>query len=187
MKRRIVLIRHGETDWNASSRLQGQTDIGLSERGRRQAEAIAPLVRDLEPNHAIVSDLTRTRDTAAILALRGWVVEPRWREAKLGDWEGRTKEEIGIANYKAWHDGQADPPGGESRIDLRQRIGAAIDALPPFGTVVVVTHGGVIRAAVAILIGLGADRIIPVAPASITIFEGDPDMRLKVFNLTGRI
>lgn len=180
-------MRHGETEWNAGSRLQGQTDIALSARGRRQAAAMAALVRSLEPRQCVVSDLRRTRETAELLGLATPLINPAWREAMLGDWEGKTKTEVGLANYSAWHDGRIDPPGGETMHDLRQRIGSAIAALDCEGTTVVVTHGGVIRTAVSLLIGLTADKIIAVEPGSLTLFEHAGGWRLKAFNVTAQI
>ena len=182
--KRLVLVRHGETDWNARHLLQGQEDIGLSPTGRRQAAAIAPLVRDLSPDGAVASDLARARETARILGFADPSITSAWREADLGAWEGRSKDELDPADYRAWRDGRYDPPRGEGWGTFRGRIGGALAALPAAGTTIVVTHGGVIRAALSILIDLGPDRIIPVEPASVTVLDLNGSPRLRAFNVT---
>lgn len=189
MTRRLVLIRHGETEWNAGHVLQGQADIGLSERGRRQARAIGPLVMDLAPSVAVVSDLSRTRQTANLIGLDGATPSAAWREADLGEWTGRSKADL-LATcadlYRRWRDGRYDPPGAEGWETFKARVAGALAALPDTpGTTVVVTHGGVIRAACALLVGLDPDRIVPVDPGSATVFDLADAARLKAFNVTG--
>jgi broad specificity phosphatase PhoE len=186
--RQLVLVRHGETEWNASYILQGQKDIALSPHGKLQAAAIAPLIANLAPAVAISSDLRRARDTAAILGLDPALV-PAWREVSLGAWEGRSKDELLAENpdtYWGWRDGRFDPPGSEGWQALKSRVAKALDELPPSeGAIVVVTHGGTIRAACSILIGLDPDRIVPVDAGSMTIFHLNGSPRLKAFNITG--
>lgn len=189
MRRRLVLIRHGETEWNAGHVLQGQADIGLSARGRRQALALGPLVADLAPVVAVASDLARTRQTADLVGLEGAATSAAWREADLGEWTGRSKADLLATSpdlYQRWRDGRYDPPGAEGWDMFKARVAGALAALPDRpGTTVVVTHGGVIRAACALLIGLDPHLIVPVDPGSATVFEITSAARLKAFNLSG--
>ncbi|MCA0451706.1 MAG: histidine phosphatase family protein [Proteobacteria bacterium] len=188
--RNLALVRHGETAWNAGHVLQGQMDIGLSENGRRQAAALRSAVAALEPVATIVSDLRRTRETAELLGLDG-PHDPAWRETDLGAWTGRSKRDLlaeDAAAYRGWRNGTFDPPGGETWAAFRARVAAALAALPQQpGTIVVVTHGGVIRAALSILIGLPPDRIVPVDPASLTVFDVTDGARLKLYNTRGDV
>ena len=166
--RRIVLWRHGRTEWNASARFQGQTDIALDEVGRAQAQAAARLLTGLRPSVVVASDLVRARDTAAELAVLIGVeveVDPRLRETFAGTWQGRTAAEIAAEDteaYEAWVAGVPDvrPGGGETRWEVAERTSAALqDALArvePSGTLVAVTHGGAARTALAMLLGLPA-------------------------------
>lgn len=187
--RRLVLIRHGETEWNAKHILQGQTDIGLSPTGRHQAAALAPFVQSLEPTLSFASDLRRACETAALIGLSPLELRPAWREADLGTWAGRSKDELVSEDalaYAEWRNGRYDPTGAERWDTLRARISGALEDLPEQdGTTVVVTHGGAIRAACSLLIDLPPDRIVPVDPGSITIFDVSGRPRLRAFNVTG--
>ena len=189
MSRQVAFVRHGETEWNAKALLQGQIDIPLSETGRRQAEALAPVIQALQPKQAFTSDLGRARQTAAALGLPVAQPSAAWREADLGAWAGCAKADLrreDAVAYQAWRDGRYDPPGAEPWQAFKGRIGAALAQLPPGdGTIVVVTHSGVIRAVCALLIGLHPDRIIPVDPGSLTLFDLTGPARLKAFNVVG--
>lgn len=164
--RRIVLWRHGRTEWNAGARFQGQTDIALDDVGREQARQAARLLTGLRPSAIIASDLVRARDTAAELAaLTGLPVrtDPRLRETYAGTWQGMTAKEIAAAHtadYEAWVAGVPDvrPGGGETRWEVAARTTAALEdglaAVEPGGTLVAVTHGGAARTALAMLLRL---------------------------------
>jgi glucosyl-3-phosphoglycerate phosphatase len=168
--RRVVLWRHGRTEWNAGARFQGQTDIDLDDIGRQQAVRAARLLAALGPELIISSDLRRAADTAAELGrLVGRPVEldARLRETYAGDWQGLTGAQIAArypGEYSAWQSG--DPElrvgGGESRADVAARMADAItDAaarLPDSGLAVLVTHGGAARLGVARLVGLPLER-----------------------------
>jgi glucosyl-3-phosphoglycerate phosphatase len=168
--RRVVLWRHGRTEWNAGARFQGQTDIDLDDIGRQQAVRAARLLAALGPELIISSDLRRAADTAAELCrLVGRPVEldARLRETYAGDWQGLTGAQIAArypGEYSAWQSG--DPElrvgGGESRADVAARMADAItDAaarLPDSGLAVLVTHGGAARLGVARLVGLPLER-----------------------------
>ncbi|MEU4570081.1 histidine phosphatase family protein [Micromonospora sp. NPDC023956] len=160
---RLIVWRHGNTDWNNARRVQGQTDVPLNERGREQALAAAPLLAALRPDAIVASDLSRAADTAAALAaLTGLPVhtDPRLRERHFGQWQGLLVDEVAErfpAEYARWRAGDPDPGAGlESLDDLGKRVGtgfrAAVDAVPG-GTVVVATHGGGARQGCGHLLG----------------------------------
>ena len=160
----VVLVRHGESEWNAQGRLQGQGGTGLSARGHRQAGATATYLRRRYPDVTAVvgSDLQRAVQTAAPwVALAGMDVttDPRWREIDVGTWSGLTWAEVAQADPEtlaAWRSGQdVRRGGGETFSELRARTWDALQDLRQIGgTVLVFTHGGSIRLGVAAAIGL---------------------------------
>jgi broad specificity phosphatase PhoE len=177
---RIVFIRHGETDWNAEGRLQGQKDIPINEKGRRQAAEAGRKLAELrlEPHKLpwMVSPLHRTRETAEIartalgLDPRSYIVDERLKEISFGIWEGRTWKEVRRAEPEQARRREADkwrfvPPGGESYAMLAERVrpwSAEIER-----DVIVVCHGGVARALLFLLCGLAPEQ----APA-VEIWQG---------------
>lgn len=181
----LLLVRHGATAWTAERRLQGRTDIDLTEQGRADAVALRAAIDGWAPASVVVSPLLRARSTAAALSSLEPVVDERWAEATLGEWEGRVPADIGPA-YAEWRAGRLVPPGGEPAAALRARIeGAVSDAARSDGPVLVVTHGGTIRAVLARYVGLTADLIQPVSAPSLTAIDVDPDgaARLMAFNV----
>jgi 2,3-bisphosphoglycerate-dependent phosphoglycerate mutase len=154
----LLLLRHGETAWNAEHRIQGQLDVPLSPTGMRQAARLAARLAD-EPISAIYSsDLARAALTAAPLgAQTGCALrfDERLRERAFGIFEGATLEEIARdhrAEFERWRAREIDwaIPGGESARDLLDRVGAALTDIVlahAGGTVAVVAHGGVLDAA----------------------------------------
>lgn len=150
---RLLLIRHGQSTWNAIGRWQGWADPPLSELGEVQARDAAEHLRDSGLTCAVASDLQRARRTAEILSeslgLGAVHVEPAFRERDVGEFSGLTRPEIedrwpGILTKVPY----ADPPGGEPWGALGKRV---MDALVRTScrfageTVLVATHGGVIR------------------------------------------
>jgi broad specificity phosphatase PhoE len=153
---RVLLVRHGQSEWNAVGRWQGQADPPLSDIGRRQARSAAQAVGALDAVFA--SDLQRAAETAAIIAAElgvgPVVVEPDLRERDAGEWSGLTRAEIEerypgyLTPAPSFAPGQARrPPGWEPDDSVRDRalralarIGAAVDG----GDVLAVTHGGLI-------------------------------------------
>lgn len=170
MSRRIVLWRHGRTEWNDAGRFQGQTDIDLDAVGHQQARDAARRLAALEPDLLVSSDLSRTRDTMGCLAGivgREVSLDKRLRETYAGRYQGLLGSEIEAQwpeEYAAWRAG--DPTvaigGGESRIEVGLRMVAAVaDAaasLPADGLAVLATHGGAARCAIAAMIGLPPER-----------------------------
>jgi broad specificity phosphatase PhoE len=187
---RLIFVRHGETAWNAARRLQGQSDIALSEEGRRQAHDLRELVAGFAPDTVVASDLQRTRETSAALGFETPRLDPRLREADLGEWTGRSIEQLQAEeaeNYSAWRAGAYTPPDAESWESLLERVRSAVDELLHVGGChLIVTHGGPIRAACLHLIGLHLQHMLPVAPASATIIDVNYRPRLGAFNLTAR-
>jgi broad specificity phosphatase PhoE len=171
---RLFLLRHGESTWNAERRMQGTADPPLSAAGRDQALALGPLVARLRPDVAVVSDLRRARETAEILGLDGGArPDPRWREADLGRWSGRLVDEVAAADgaaYAAWLEGAGAPPGGEPFADTCRRVGEAVRELAAAGAerALVVTHGGPVRAACAVVASLPRSGLVAVPTGSLT-------------------
>ncbi len=188
---RLLLVRHGQSEWNATHRLQGQADIALSAIGRDQADALRSTIDEIGPCRAISSDLKRVRDTATRIGAPDAVPSMRLREIDVGDWTGRTTSDI-IAEdenaYLAWRAGTGTPPGGEPWSDFADRVCAVIkqEAEAPCANLLVVCHGGVIRGILQRFLNLQPASIIPVAPASLTAIRlandaGKPN-RLELFN-----
>lgn len=160
---RLIVWRHGNTDWNATGRVQGQVDVPLNDLGRDQARTAAPLLAALRPDVVVASDLRRAADTAAALAqLTGQPVRPdaRLRERHFGQWQGLALTDAAArfpAEHARWRAGEPDPGAGiESLDDLGKRVGEALLAaaeLVDGGTVVVATHGGAARQGVGHLLG----------------------------------
>lgn len=158
----IYVIRHGQTDWNAEGRLQGQQDIPLNETGRRQATGnglhLARLIGTEAGDFDFVSSpLGRTRETmerlraAMGLDPRAYRIDERLKEVSFGDWEGSTLPELAVSAAERVEERQASkwdfiPPGdtAESYEILSWRIGAWLSSVDR--PTVCVAHGGVIRA-----------------------------------------
>jgi 2,3-bisphosphoglycerate-dependent phosphoglycerate mutase/probable phosphoglycerate mutase len=166
--RRLVLLRHGQTDYNVGGRMQGHLDSMLTETGVEQAASVAPEIARLVPDRVISSDLKRAVDTADLVsAACGLPVkyDARLRETHLGEWQGRTVAEIedgwpgAIATWRS--DPGWAPPGGESRIEVVRRSLPVVEELDeefatgdPDTTVVLVAHGGLIAGLVCGLLAL---------------------------------
>jgi broad specificity phosphatase PhoE len=147
---RIVVVRHGQSTWNADGRWQGQADPPLSALGEAQAQAAAEACPEVDV--VVASDLVRADHTARIIAgHRGFGPvrpEPRLRETFVGEWMGLTRDEIEEA-WPGWLAAERRPPGFETLAAVTQRATSALldlHATYPGRTVLVVAHGGVIRA-----------------------------------------
>ena len=169
--RRLVMLRHGQTEFNAGSRMQGQLDTELSDLGRDQAVAAAEVLAKRQPLLIVSSDLRRALDTAVVLGERSGLpveVDTRLRETHLGDWQGMTHLEVDVAApgaRLAWrNDATWAPHGGESRVDVARRGMPLVAELfadqtewgtdEPERPVVLVAHGGLIAALTAALLKL---------------------------------
>lgn len=170
---RIILWRHGQTDYNFGKRIQGQVDIPLNDVGLEQAHIAARHLCELAPTHIVSSDLIRARETADTLAaLTGLEVtlDTRLRERNYGPWEGRTGDEISAQwpdQHLMWRNGQEPGLGVESRLDSGTRNVAAIHdhvaRVSESGdyTLVVVGHGGALSNAAMSLIGFNPSEQQP--------------------------
>ncbi len=159
---RVILVRHGETDWNRERRAQGQADIPLNHLGLRQAEEAARRLEPVAIDAVYSSDLVRARVTAEAIAARHGLevrLDPRLREIDQGCWQGLTGEEIRRRWPALWGEARHHRarPGGESPGEVRRRALEALGDIVrahPTGTVVVVSHGGTIRWLSAEALGL---------------------------------
>ncbi|WP_198116286.1 histidine phosphatase family protein [Massilia rhizosphaerae] len=187
----ILLIRHGETAWNAERRLQGHLDIPLNDEGERQAALLAGALATESIDVLVASDLRRARQTAqAVADLRGLAldIEPALRERGYGGFEGLLYSEIEQRfprEFAAWQARDVDaqlPPGrnvGESFRTFFDRATGAILALAAAHagkTVALVAHGGVLECAYRLARGLPLEtpRDFKVFNASINRFRFDP-------------
>jgi probable phosphoglycerate mutase len=159
----ILLARHGETDWNSERRWQGHADRPLNEVGREQARELAETLTDRAIDVVYSSDLVRAHETALIVGQRLGLpvgVDAGLREVDVGDWSGRVHSEIeGLDpdGYQRWREGGKGWAGGESYEEMGERVVAAVLGLAarhPGETVLIVTHGGSIRACRATAAGL---------------------------------
>ena len=128
------------------------------------------------------SDLTRAVQTAEVLGLGGAPSDRRWREIDIGDWAGRTLDELDPEDVAAWQRGELAPPNAETFAELQARVAAAVDELRG-EDVLVVTHGGCVRAATAHLTGADPRRLAPPANASLTVIEHGDRVRLHAYRL----
>lgn len=168
--RRIILLRHGVTPWNAEGRYQGQTDIELAETGHQQAKAAARVLgATFDVTRLVASDLKRARQTAAYVSEetgREVSYDPRLREVRAGEAEGMVRAEI-LERFgempTSW-----EPYGGESWPTVATRFSAAIHdvagSVEPGETVVVVAHGGAIRQGLAAFLGWDPVVVTTLAP-----------------------
>jgi broad specificity phosphatase PhoE len=164
---RLILIRHGETEWNAALRYQGHAAIPLNDRGRLQARKAGERLARYGATALYASDIVRATETAAIVGeVLGLIPRPMpdLREIDVGQWEGLTPEEL----YRRFPDHMKefdrDPArtvrlGGESYAQLQERARRALDAIHAAHhiadeLVLAVSHGGTIRALLCHVIGL---------------------------------
>jgi broad specificity phosphatase PhoE len=153
---RLLLLRHGQSEWNAQQRWQGHGDPSLTELGRAQAREAAAQLASAGIERMVSSDLARAFETAEIVAAALGLALERdavWRERDIGSWTGLKREEIAArwpteyARFRS-HDADARPGGGESDAMLRARAHEALASLRaryPSARVLVVTHRGIAR------------------------------------------
>lgn len=157
---KLILIRHGETEWNRRKMFQGQSDVELAPEGVHQAHLLAAHFPVYPLDAIYSSDLSRARTTAEIIADKFGLtlrLEPRLREANYGRWEERSFEELALAHptdFKRFflEPDEFTPEGGENFLDVQARAMSAIKEIVRAHareTVAVVSHGGVIRTVVA--------------------------------------
>jgi broad specificity phosphatase PhoE len=159
----VYLARHGESDWNVERRWQGHADRPLTDRGREQARLLAKRLADVKLEAVYASDLRRAWETAqAVAATRGLEVVrlPELREVDVGSWSGYTRDECAERfpeTFARWQQGGSGWDDGESYEEMGERIIEAIRTIAaehPDGAVLVVSHGGPIRAVHAHALGV---------------------------------
>ncbi|UQX87522.1 histidine phosphatase family protein [Jatrophihabitans telluris] len=161
MLRRIVILRHGRTQWNAQRRYQGQSDPPLDSVGQAQAIQAAALIAAMDPDVLISSDLQRAKHTAdKVGSLAGLPVEvdKRLRERNLGHWEGLTRDEVAARypdEFADWLAGRdVTRRGGESRQEVADRAMGVVAELRDVELAVFVSHGATAMCLTAALLGL---------------------------------
>jgi broad specificity phosphatase PhoE len=200
---RVVLIRHGESEWNAIGRWQGHSDVGLSPLGRCQAARTAAFLVEHEPDVCMVvsSDLERVTETAVPAARAldlDLHLDRRLREIDVGWWGGLTDAEIQARDptmFAAYRAGADIPRGGaETESQLRARVTAAVDELRArcdTGTLLVFCHGGPIRSVVADALGLQANpEPLLAGPDNCSrtvVAHRDGTARLRCYNETAHL
>ena len=165
--RRLVLVRHGQTDYNAEGRMQGHVDSELTARGVAQVRQVAPALAGFDPVRLISSDLSRAARSAEEIGLVCGLpvkLDARLRETHLGEWQGLTPEQVeqgwpgALATWRA--DPSWAPPGGESRVQVAARARPLVEELDrefaddPPSTVLLCAHGGLITALSCALLNL---------------------------------
>ena len=198
---RLLLVRHGETEWNVARRFQGQTDSPLTERGRWQAQRLAERLRHVPISAVYSSDLERTLATARVVAAPHGlpiVTAPAFREGHFGAYEGWTFAEL-VERYgeavTRWAADPLDlaPPGGETLRQLQARVAGFIRTTVERHageTVLLVGHGGSVRAAVIEALGLDLRRFrsLRMDNTSLSIVESDNQFDvLLLFNDTAHL
>jgi broad specificity phosphatase PhoE len=172
----IFLARHGESDWNVAKRFQGHSDRPLTERGRQQAHALADLVAAQEIDAVYTSPLSRARETAEIVAARTGL-EPvallELREVDTGSWSGLSRADVEARfpeGFTRWRSGGSGWEDGESYEEMAERVIGALRTIAedhPDGRVLIISHGGPIRAIHAAAEGVAIKdyrRLRPVEP-----------------------
>lgn len=195
---RLVLWRHGETEYNAAGRMQGHLDVPLTETGWNQARFAVPALVRFDPDIVVTSDLRRATDTATVFTDASGVplrIDKRLRETYLGQWQGLLTGEVeqgwpgGLAVWRA--DATWAPPEGESRVDVADRTSEVVAELDEEfeHTVMLCAHGGVIVALVARLLGMPVPmwpQLAGISNCHWTVLtrrhHGDGRWRLSVYN-----
>jgi phosphoserine phosphatase len=184
---RLFVVRHAETVWTRERRFTGWHDVPLSESGQAQAAAAARALATHAVAAVYASPLERARMSAETIARAHRLdvrIEPAFREMRFGEWEGLTREEVTARFPRAFATWRESPErltehGGETLDLVVQRVNAALDVLQhahPGETIILVTHGVVIRLLVLRALGLGPDRLwsLDASPAGITELEFAP-------------
>ena len=188
---RILLVRHGETEWNKDHRLQGHSDIPLAESGRQQARITGAFVRAQNPQQGYVSNLVRTQQTFAEFGLDAEPqVIPGLAEQHLGEWEGWYGLDVRTQfpeDFEGWRAGTHTPAGGETHQELLKRMKRSffdivrataqirptesVDLSFPLRTAVAVSHGAALRVLLEGLKLIDRHQFIPLTPAAVTVID----------------
>ncbi|NMA70517.1 MAG: histidine phosphatase family protein [Firmicutes bacterium] len=195
----LYLVRHGETDWNRTMRIQGHSDIELNDHGVAQARRLGARLARWPIDRAIASDLVRAQETAR-LALGDRAIplelDERLRERNFGEWEGLTREEVEARDpegARRWREEPWTfrPPGGESLADVARRALPVVEELrEEGGRVLIVSHGGTLRAILRHLLGWpdGSGPKLFLFNTGLTVIRLGPErVRLERLNDIGHL
>jgi 2,3-bisphosphoglycerate-dependent phosphoglycerate mutase len=184
----LLLVRHGETEWNNQQRYQGQTDTLLNERGREQARLLAARLATLPLQAVYSSDMARSRECAQIIAAPHKLVVQELvelRERCFGALEGLTREEAMQCEWWAQFessDAECAPPEGESRTKQRERIMTAVERITARhegGNVVIVSHGGTLGQIIGAVMGVPTEKRMHIRMdnCSLSVVQYDRDRK----------
>jgi phosphoserine phosphatase len=195
----ILLVRHGETEWNRDGRYQGRTDIPLSPVGERQVRALGERLRGITIDVALSSPLSRARATAeAICAGRKLELEldPGLIEISHGEWEGKLATDVELSHAEMFGDWRTAPgndapagPGAETLGDVEARAWPVFqrvcDRIGANGTALIVAHDAVNRVILCKVLGMALARVwrFRQAPATINVIGGNSLLELQLVRL----
>jgi broad specificity phosphatase PhoE len=179
---RLLLIRHGETDWNVEGRWQGHADVPLNACGHAQAQEVAASLSGTRIDAIYASDLKRAAETAAPLAHSQGLkirIDPRLREIDQGKWQGLLIEEIQTRYGEEFRRRRENPlevapPGGETALQVRERVLTAvkdIHAAHPDQTVAIVSHGFALAVIRAFFEAIPIGRVWDLVPGNGQVVE----------------
>ena len=190
--KKLILVRHGLTDYLVKGLYQGHSDPPLNKEGRAQIKSLADGFADKEPQIIFSSPLKRARKSADILNKDldlEIIVDDRIKEISFGEWEGETYDEI-IKKYPEafewWKKDLANfrPEGGESLAELQSRVREFFMEIKERheDVIAVIAHGGVIRAFMVELMGVPFDSFwkFELSPASMTVIDAEKDLKVRV-------
>jgi probable phosphoglycerate mutase len=182
---RLLLVRHGQSTYNAEDLLQGQADPPLSAAGRAEAERLKPALAGFPAGRVITSDLRRARETAELLGYPDALPDPRWREIDVGGWAGRPLSDFPSDTEPAWRGGPLAAPDGETWVEFEARVADAVEELvAEGGSWLVVCHGGVVRAAVSSITAAEPRRVAGPQNASLTVIRNGRPPLLEAYGWT---
>lgn len=190
--KRLILVRHGQTEWNIERRYQGQTDTQLTDFGRQQMARSAHMLADSNIDQIIASPLARAKESADIVAqsLQLQVaIEPRFVEMSLGAWEGKSY----VLGRKTEEWFETAPHGGETGAEFRRRVGGWLQEQTHSHknleqTILIVVHGLVVQVILSELLAEPFDvwHRRPIRNGAITsLLKKDWGWRLEKFNQEG--
>jgi broad specificity phosphatase PhoE len=196
----LMLVRHAAHDWIGRG-VAGRMAVGLNDQGSRQARELIARLEHRRPHVIYSSPMQRTQETAAPIAQAlglTVVADAELAEIDFGQWTGRSFEELERDDHDRWRlwcerKSEAGAPGGELFADVQRRIMARLEhlrRLHPSETVLLFSHGDVIKAALAGYLGLPLDHVerFEIAPASVSIVETGADWyQVKLVNGTGTL
>lgn len=198
----IIIIRHGETEWNQSGRFQGHSDVPLSEEGRAQAEALGRNLIVDQVDAIYASDLIRAMETAAPLAARFGlkvIADPLLRELNFGAWEGRSFTEVNADSPDTMKEFYRDPeraaiPESEPFPDFQKRVAGRVREIAAAECgkrVVIVSHGASIRILLADLLSMPIRSIWHISQLNTAVnrirFEDDGFAIVTLLNDTSHL